>query len=611
MPFISRQNPSIQLGLLAAVAQQHGHRVDALHLNLDFVATVGDEAYDYIAEIRGPMTGDWLFSVEAFGPDAPDPHAKFLDRFGEEVKRLEEATSGHLSADFLRDLRDRTIPAYLDHLMANVRWEAYDVVGFSSTFQQTVASFALARRIKAAHPQVITVFGGANFEAGMGVEYVRTVDVIDYAVSGEGEDTFPELLATLAAGEDGSSVPGVLSRRGSDVVVAPARPPNEVLDDLPTPIYDDFFDRAESLGLLEKTGRRAVPLPFESARGCWWGAKRHCTFCGLNGGTMTFRHKSPQRVFSEVTELARRYRSFHLVAMDNIIAEDYFQTLLPMLRATGSTFKLWYEIKANLSRDQIRQLRDSGFYRVQPGIESLSSHTLGLMRKGVRASTNVNVLRWARYYGVRVSWNVIWGFPGERAAEVEAQTRLARQLVHLEAPSGYGRIWLERFSPLFTDREAFPALHVDPEPSLQFVYPTKVDLNEAAYFFSYALENTLSDETFAPLGTAIDDWRAAWKDEEDSARPALRYWFTPGILQIDDHRSAASQGTYTIDEPLGSLYVACSDAPITAGKLIEKHHLPWAEADIAAMLDELVQDGLMMRDGNLFLALALPAKPTD
>jgi len=610
MPFISRQNPSIQLGLLSAIAQQHGHRADAFHLNLDFVAMVGDEAYDYVAEIRGPMTGDWLFSVEAFGSEAPDPHGAFLDRFAAEVHRLEEATSGHITAAFLRDLRDRVIPTYLDGLMESVRWDAYDVVGFSSTFQQTVASVALARRIKAAHPQVVTAFGGANFEAGMGVEYVRTVDVIDYAVSGEGEDTFPELLAAIAAGEDASTVPGVLSRRDGKVVVAPSRPPNETLDRLPTPIYDDFFDRAESLGLLEKTGRRAVPLPFESARGCWWGAKRHCTFCGLNGGTMTFRKKSPQRVFTEVTELARRYRSFHLVAMDNIIAEDYFDSLLPMLRATGSTLKLWYEIEANLTRDHIRQLRDSGFYRVQPGIESLSSHTLGLMRKGVRASTNVNVLRWAHYYGVRVAWNIIWGFPGERADEVEAQTHLVRRLVHLEPPSGSGRIWLERFSPLFTDREAFPAVHVDPEPSLQYVYPEKVDLNEAAYFFSYSLENTLDDATFLPLGAAIDDWQKAWKDDE-AKRPALRYWFTPGILQIDDHRSATGQGTYTIDEPLGSLYVACSEAPISARKLIEKHQLPWSEADITTMLDDLVQDGLMMRDGNLFLALALPAKPTD
>src|SRR3954465_271775 len=38
----------------------------------------------------------------------------------------------------------------------------------------------------------------------------------------------------------------------------------------------------------------------ETARGCWWGAKNHCTFCGLNGETMGFRAKSADRVMTEI-----------------------------------------------------------------------------------------------------------------------------------------------------------------------------------------------------------------------------------------------------------------------------------------------------------------------
>ena len=54
-----------------------------------------------------------------------------------------------------------------------IDWSAYDVVGFTSTFQQNVASLALARAIKEEHPRVTTLFGGANFDSVMGLEYLR------------------------------------------------------------------------------------------------------------------------------------------------------------------------------------------------------------------------------------------------------------------------------------------------------------------------------------------------------------------------------------------------------------------------------------------------------
>ena len=70
-------------------------------------------------------------------------------------------------------------------------------------------------------------------------------------------------------------------------------------------------------------------IPFESARGCWWGQKHHCVFCGLNGSTMRFRAKSPDRVFAELVHQARRYRSFRFEAVDNILDMGYLTTLLP------------------------------------------------------------------------------------------------------------------------------------------------------------------------------------------------------------------------------------------------------------------------------------------
>ena len=57
------------------------------------------------------------------------------------------------------------------------------------------------------------------------------------------------------------------------------------------PDFDDYFGAAQAPSYCDTV----VRLSAESSRGCWWGAKSHCTFCGLNGGTMAFRAKSAER----------------------------------------------------------------------------------------------------------------------------------------------------------------------------------------------------------------------------------------------------------------------------------------------------------------------------
>src|SRR5262249_45361807 len=153
----------------------------------------------------------------------------------------------------------------------------------------------------------------------------------------------------------------------------------------------------------------------------------------------------------------------------------------------------FYEVKSNLARDQIRLLAEAGVRRIQPGIESLSSRVLQSMRKGVSALQNVNTLRWSLYYGIRVDWNLLWGFPGETAADCERQEALMPLLAPLEPAAGGGRLWMERFSPLFTEREAFPVRYLRPEADYAYVYPSSVDLGELAYFFEYEFADSLPD----------------------------------------------------------------------------------------------------------------------
>ncbi|WP_229831033.1 RiPP maturation radical SAM C-methyltransferase [Actinoplanes ianthinogenes] len=588
MPFMSVDRPSIQLGLLRAIGTAHGFPVDTLHANLDFAARVGTDFYRSVADARGPLLGDWLFAPAAFGAAAPDPDGRFLDELGITGARR----------DRLLRARERDVPALLDDLAAGYPWAGVEVAGFTCTFQQNVASFALARRLKADHPGLVTIFGGAGFDDEMGLELLRRVDVIDLIVAGEADTAFPAVLRALSEGAEPAAVPGIARRAGSGLKVTAPAPPQEDLDALPPPDYREYFARAERLGLLSPAERREVWLPFESSRGCWWGAKHHCTFCGLNATTMSYRSKSPQRILAELDTLSRRHRTLRFEAVDNILDMRHLTELFPAIADGRHDYEFFYEAKANLTREQLRALARGGVTRLQPGLESLSSTVLRLMNKGVRAAQNVNLLRWAGYYGLDVAWSILWGFPGETAGDYAEQTALIPHLAHLQPPEGSGRIWLERFSPLFTSIEK-----KTPTPSYRYVYPTGFDHARLAYFFDDASGDALPDHVYAPLSDALDAWSRAWSREP---RPALTYRAAPGVVQIHDTRHPESAGTYTFDGAIADVYLSCVDRPTGVAAIHRRLGRPGFVDEVLA---EFARRGLIFRDGSLVVALATPAVP--
>jgi ribosomal peptide maturation radical SAM protein 1 len=594
MPFQHADRPSIQLGLLKAIGEAHGFPVRTLHANLDFAVMIGLDFYGLLAENRGRQVGDWLFSVEAFGPAAPDPTGMFLKEFDAELSYVDESVER--ARERLLAVRDRDVPVLLDALadeLAGAR-----IVGFSSTYQQNVASFALARRLKQRYPDILTVFGGANFDGEMGPELVRSIDCIDFAVTGEADSAFPALLGALAAEADPSGIPGVVWRDGDRVVTAPPAAPRSTLDDLPTPDYTEYFDRAARL----KLPTTHVTIPFESARGCWWGAKHHCTFCGLNGSTMSFRAKSPARVLDELDSQAARYRSFRFNAVDNILDPSYLKTLFPAIVEGRRDYQIFYEVKANLTRAQVKGLAEAGVRELQPGLESLSSNVLRLMDKGVRAAQNVNLLRWALHYGIGIGWNLLWGFPGETAEDYARQAAAIPLLAHLQPPTSADRVWLERFSPLFTQPARFPMKRREPEPSYRYVYPATVDLERIAYFFEYDMETALDPSTYTALRDAVTRWRAAWETETP---PRLVYRSAPGFLQIYDGRHPDGQGTYTFRDTVAAIYLACVDRPRTATGVHRELGVP--VTTVVGAFRRFGERGLMFLDDDLAVALALPA----
>lgn len=125
-----------------------------------------------------------------------------------------------------------------------------------------------------------------------------------------------------------------------------------------------------------------------------------------------------------------------------------------------------------------------------------------------------------------------------------------------------------------------------------------------AYFFDYELQETVPDSELEETHDLVKQWQASWKAAQ---KPRLTYWAAKGFVQIEDLRDPAKPGTFTFTDPLAGIYTALSDRPSTAAGVKEKLTLPWPVEEIESTLDEFCTRGLMMRDGNLFLSLALPA----
>jgi ribosomal peptide maturation radical SAM protein 1 len=603
MPFTSARHPSIQCGLLKAVLRRAGHTVDVHYLSLELASVIGPAAYSTICGVRADQfLGDWLFSVAAFGyrPDEED--------YRRSCTQL-DTTLAELGMSFadVCQLRNERIPQLVRDWSTSIDWGTYAAVGFSSTFEQNVASLALARRIKELHPEVTTIFGGANFDGEMGPEYVRVLDWIDYAVIGEGELVLPRLVDAILDGRPAAGMPGVVCRQDGHLVDGGSAARVERMDDLPDPDYDDYFAALARLGTHRVLGRSRPSLLVESSRGCWWGEKQHCTFCGLNASGMAFRSKSADRMVAELSRLSQRYDVWRFAAVDNIMDVHYIDGVASKLAEEHLDFGLFYEVKANLTREQLRTLARGGLRLMQPGIESLSSHVLKLMRKGTTRLINLRLLKWALYYGIGVRWNMLVGFPGETVEDYDAQIRLIPSLYHLPPPLQVGRIWLERFSPYYFD-PAFPTSNVRPWASYRFIYPVDgLDLGKIAYFFDYDMPDVAPPDAEAMLGAAVQAWKDRWEAEP---RPQLRYARAAGCIKIFDRRDASgTERTWRLDAAEAMVYEACTETFHTARKVAEivtasGHALDVSEVDAA--LARFCEAGVMARDDDRYLALALP-----
>ncbi len=318
---------------------------------------------------------------------------------------------------------------------------------------------------------------------------------------------------------------------------------------------------------------------------------------------MAFRAKKPARVYAELARQKNGYGTGRFLAVDNIIPYEYFRELLPWLRDQNPGISLFYEVKSNLKRSQVELLRDAGVLAIQPGIESLSSHVLHLMRKGVTALQNVQLLRLCEEFGVELAWNLLYGFPGETRKDYEESARTIEAIYHPKPPGAVSPVRLDRFSPHYEQAESFGLAKVRPFSMYRYLYPLPEEgIANLAYFFEYEYSNGYKPQECAK--PAIEKARL-WK-EGRSGKLVKRYGEKPELTVIDT-RFGRKALHYPFNGIQRELYDFCDEIRSHDSVAEFANQRAGKKVAIDAFLEQMVDSQLMLREERRYLSLAVDA----
>jgi ribosomal peptide maturation radical SAM protein 1 len=504
-------------------------------------------------------------------------------------------------------LRQEVIPAWLAYWADQIAGSDATLIGFTCMFDQTVASLALAHLIKQRSTEKLIVLGGYAVRPPTGEAVLRAFQSIDAICIGEGEPVIADLARASVRDIPLHDVPNILYRGVGHTIHATATAPPVNMNDIPTPNYDDFFADLKMLAEVHKVEVEIKRLPVETSRGCWWGQKKHCIFCGIHDKDLVFRSPDAERLLEVMDSLAGRYAIHYFRLSGYIMPYQYFRTLLPELARRGRPYRLSSEIKANVNNEQFALLAAAGLNDIQLGIESFSSDVLCKMHKGVSAIQNVYTLLLGKRHGVTVLYNLLYGLPDDEPEEIAAVVRALPYLFHLDPPASRVPIQITRYAPLQASPERFAIPHALYEPSYDLIFSpdflneTRFDLNNFCYYFERPFENS---PRLSSLYAEIDDIVDAWRSEQARREVALWYQECREGIEIFDSRSDPPIQTRLTPTEASIYRLTCT--PITIETLRQHCRGMMKDTQFDRSLEHLDQLGLLFNDRGKVIGLALP-----
>ncbi|MBV8071019.1 MAG: B12-binding domain-containing radical SAM protein [Acidobacteriaceae bacterium] len=269
-------------------------------------------------------------------------------------------------------------------------------------------AIAASHVVRQARPELPIIYGGWHPTLLSAQTLQETF--VDIIVRHQGEKTLAEILKRQSAGATLDLVPGCWFKRDGRIIANTDRPASP-LNTLPAPAYDlvDFESYARATGCRK--------LPYATSIGCPYA----CNYCT----DMVFynRRFNPQTVAAVVEEIARLVRMYALDEIALVDSNFLVDTRRAVALARGFmdhsvkfrwTFQASTDLLCRLSDDEVALLAASGVSHIGFGTESASPEILRKMHKAHQKLDDMfEAARKCRDAGIRVTYNLIFGYPGE------------------------------------------------------------------------------------------------------------------------------------------------------------------------------------------------------
>ena len=302
----------------------------------------------------------------------------------------------------------------------------------------------IAKAAKQLAPKLPVIFGG--WHPTLLPDETLAEPYVDIVVRGQGEITLCEVAEAL---EQKSSLRNIAGISWKTDVIRTHNPDRKVeqLDALPIPAYDMVdFDAYERVGKMRK-------LAYATSIGCPYA----CNYCtDMVFYKRRFNALSAERVVREMTELVTKYRIEEVALLDSNFPVDLKRAMAIAkgIYESGVKFRWTFQASTDficrMSEDDLRLLGASGVSYMGFGTESTSEPVLKLMNKRhQRVDEMYETARRAAIGGIRVTFNLIFGYPGETEAD---------RIVTFQTMSDIGRQFQNvSFSPnVFTPYPGIP-----------------------------------------------------------------------------------------------------------------------------------------------------------
>jgi ribosomal peptide maturation radical SAM protein 1 len=571
-----------------------------IYLYARFFLAMKHHGYHRIYNSTFPsLLSEWIFS--------PVPFKKG----GGGMARIREfaASLGMQADDFLR-MKDEIAPAFIEEMARGYDWGRFAAVCFTLSYAQLNASFALAGKIKEKFPRAAMVFGGAlsQIHENSIPQYMKAYPFIDYFVMGEAEPVIVPLARHAVSGEEGPppEMQGLYYRHNGQVCHTGGISRLDRMEKAPIPDYQGYFAMRQKLPAGERFHFKKQ-IPIEFSKGCPWGQKKPCTFCGFYP-CRDYRPKTAEKITGEMAKQAARYGTDTFYVVDAGVDAGLIEEAFPRFRELAGKVSIpFIETRTSLKEKHIKIMKDAGVSMIQPGIECLDGSLLRKVNKGVSLFNNLLFMKWCRKHGIRLSYNIILNIPDALPGELKNQLRIMKKLLHLDPPYTVF-LSLVRFSGYWENWQNYPITEPRPDPFYAHIHPPQVSIADVA--FEFTADYTMDFSPYVPIyrdtAAFIQKWRGRWAAMPPFLMATSR---KDGSLLIEDGRQTPINPAMTLlDGPRADIYRLCMDRPQSPAsiqrRLQEKH--PGIDAPmIQRTLDSLAGLDLVLNDKKLYLSLAV------